>query len=51
MISSAVKTKSIEVKDKVKDYIAHTSLTEPNQPTPKLIIHLNFNIFTVFFVK
>ncbi|CAF0721847.1 unnamed protein product [Didymodactylos carnosus] len=28
IISSAVKTKSIEVKDKVKDYIAHTSLAD-----------------------
>jgi len=38
MISSAVKTKSIEVKDKVKDYIAYTSSTEPTQPPPRLII-------------
>jgi hypothetical protein len=43
MISSAVKTKSIEVKDKVKDYIAYTSLTEPTQPLPRLIIQLYFN--------
>jgi len=38
MISSAVKTKSSEVKDKVKDYIAHTSLTESHQAAPKLVI-------------
>jgi hypothetical protein len=35
MISSAVKTKSIEVKDKVKDYIAHTSSTESTQSIPR----------------
>jgi hypothetical protein len=35
MISSAVITKSIEVKDKVKDYIAYTSLTESNHSTAK----------------
>jgi hypothetical protein len=46
MISSAVKTKSIEVKDKVKDYIVHTSLTESTHPTPRLIIQ--FNLFIVF---
>jgi hypothetical protein len=38
MISSAVKTKSIEVKDKVKDYITHTSLTESSNSIPRLII-------------
>lgn len=35
MISSAVKTKSIEVKDKVKDYIVHSSLVEPTNPTAR----------------
>jgi len=35
MISSAVKTKSIEVKDKVKDYITHTSIAEQTQPIAK----------------
>jgi hypothetical protein len=44
MISSAVKTKSIEVKDKVKDYIVHSSLTESNQPMPRLI-----NSFLILF--
>jgi hypothetical protein len=42
MISSAVKTKSIEVKDKVKDYIVQTALTESTHPTPRLIIQLDF---------
>jgi hypothetical protein len=37
MISSVVKTKSIEVKDKVKDYIIHTS-TESSNSIPRLII-------------
>jgi hypothetical protein len=37
MISSAVKTKSIEVKDKVKDYISHTASTDPAHTTPRLI--------------
>ncbi|CAF1012052.1 unnamed protein product, partial [Didymodactylos carnosus] len=32
MISSVVKTKSIEVKDKVKDYITHTSLADNQLP-------------------
>jgi hypothetical protein len=35
MISSAVKTKSMEVKDKVKDYMAHTSLTESSHSVPR----------------
>ncbi len=35
MISSAVKIKSIEVRDKVKDYIAHTTLTDSIQPVSK----------------
>ncbi|CAF4926554.1 unnamed protein product [Rotaria sp. Silwood1] len=35
MISSAVKTKSLEVRDKVKDYIAHTSLTESTHPATR----------------
>lgn len=34
MISSAVKTKSMEVKDKVKDYIVHSGATEP---TPRFV--------------
>ncbi|CAF0727300.1 unnamed protein product [Rotaria sordida] len=35
MISSAVKTKSIEVKEKVKDYINYTSLTDSSHSIPK----------------
>ncbi|CAF3016110.1 unnamed protein product [Rotaria sp. Silwood2] len=35
MISSVVKTKSLEVRDKVKDYIAHTSLTESTHPVTR----------------
>ena len=35
MISSAVKTKSIGVKDKVKDYITSTSLTNSSHPQPR----------------
>ncbi|CAF1642591.1 unnamed protein product [Adineta ricciae] len=35
MISSAVKTKSLEVKDKVKDYIVQTSSTDPAQAEPR----------------
>ncbi|CAF2464108.1 unnamed protein product [Rotaria sp. Silwood2] len=35
MISSAVKTKSIEVKDKVKDYITHTSSADSSNSIPK----------------
>jgi len=47
MISSAVKIKSIEVKDKVKDYIAHSSLNEQTHPIPRLIIKFNF-LFLLF---
>ncbi|CAM4866542.1 unnamed protein product [Rotaria socialis] len=35
MISSAVKTKSMEVKDKVKDYINHTSSNDSSHSMPK----------------
>ncbi|UJR13830.1 hypothetical protein I4U23_000841 [Adineta vaga] len=35
MISSAVITKSMEVKDKVKDYIVQTSSNESTHPVPK----------------
>jgi hypothetical protein len=35
MISSAVKTKSIEVKDKVKDYITSTSSTDSTNSIPR----------------
>jgi hypothetical protein len=35
MISSAVKTKSNEVKEKVKDYMAHTSLTDSSRSIPQ----------------
>ncbi|CAF1159072.1 unnamed protein product [Adineta steineri] len=38
MISSAVKTKSVEVKDKVKDYIVHTSGNDSANPAPR---HVN----------
>jgi len=43
MISSVVKTKSIEVKDKVKDYITHTS-TESSNSIPRLIIWFLLNL-------
>jgi hypothetical protein len=45
MISSAVKTKSIEVKDKVKDYIGHTTSTESTHPTPRLINQSDLSFF------
>ena len=49
MISSAVKSKSIEVKGKVKDYMGQTGFTELTQATSRLFTLPNSPLFFYLF--
>lgn len=48
MISNAVKSKSMEVKEKVKDYISYTSSAESNIPATRFIILYEFIFIFMF---